>query len=71
MPKRCPFLNKDCLGADCALWMMATVKIVKDGANDQYIDYNTCALRLIAEGSFRQISKDVLVDFPGYTKWFD
>jgi len=71
MPKTCPFLNKNCLGADCALWMSATVKIIKEETDDQRIEYDTCALRLIAEGSFRQISKDVLVDFPGYAKWFD
>jgi len=51
--------------------MSATVKIIKEETDDQRIEYDTCALRLIAEGSFRQISKDVLVDFPGYAKWFD
>jgi len=71
MPKTCPFLNQVCLGEECALWMSATVKILKDGEVDDRVDYDTCAFRLIAEGSFRQISKDVLVDFPGYSKWFD
>jgi hypothetical protein len=51
--------------------MSATVKILKDGEGDDHVDYDTCAVRLIAESSFRQISKDVLVDFPGYSKWFD
>jgi len=64
-------LNQVCLGEECALWMSATVKILKDGEVDDRVDYDTCAFRLIAEGSFRQISKDVLVDFPGYSKWFD
>jgi hypothetical protein len=71
LTKTCPFLNQTCLGANCALWMNATVRVIKDGEEDEHFDYNTCAIILIAEGSFREISKDVLVDFPGYSRWFD